>query len=103
MGKRLISLITLFAILGAAFFYTRPPAEANIPEKDDEYYRNVVTDMRAMTPEGENGDWSDQQTIWLTLACKDLAERQSSAEGVPDGHIEIIEICDSVQQQQSDA
>lgn len=99
MAKKLIALMTFVAVIGAGYFLTRPTGDAEGPEKDEAYYQNVLKDMRAMMPEGENGEWSDQQLIWLTLVCQDFAELLSSSEGVIDGHFEIMEICGSVEQQ----
>lgn len=99
MDKKLIALVTFVAIMGAAYFSTRAPSGAEGPEKDEAYFQNVVTDLRAMTPEGENGEWSDQQLILATLSCKDLAEWQATAETVPEGYMDIIEICGSVHEQ----
>lgn len=99
MDKKLIALVTFVAIMGAAFFFTRPPAAGEGPEKDEAYFQNVTNDLRAMKPEGENGEWSDQQMIWATLACTDLAEWQASADTVPEGYMDIIEICGSVHEQ----
>lgn len=96
MYKKLFAVVTV-ATIAIGSSYTKPNASTEIdaPEKTEAWYQGLLTDMRGMSPEGENGQWATGQIVWLREACAEVASRPVDGNS---GDEDITEICASVPQ-----
>lgn len=100
MNKKLTLTIVLIAVVAAAIYWFTRPDIMQMPDVDpmtDAQYQEMLADMRRMTPEGDNGEWSDSQLIRLRGECSIYEDRQSAATNAQAGTGDIDTLCANVQ------